>query len=53
MVDTKFDEKLSEYFAKLGKKGGEVNKKKGPEYFRWVRSHVKKNKKAPGEVKGK
>jgi len=33
---------LSQYFSKLGKKGGEVNKKKGSDYFKWVRSHAKK-----------
>lgn len=30
---------ISEHMSKLGKKAGEVNKKKGSAYFKWVRSH--------------
>lgn len=33
---------ISEYMSKLGKKGGQTNKEKGSEYFKWVRSHGKK-----------
>lgn len=33
---------ISEHMSKLGKKAGEVNKKKGSAYFKWVRSHGKK-----------
>ena len=33
---------ISEHMSKLGKKGAAVNKKKGSEYFKWVRSHGKK-----------
>lgn len=32
------------YYSKIGKMGGETNKKKGSEYFKWVRSHAKKGK---------
>lgn len=37
----KLDKKtiISEHMSKLGKKAGEVNKKKGSAYFKWVRSH--------------
>lgn len=35
---------ISKYFSKLGKIAGERNKKKGSEYFKWVRSHGKKKK---------
>lgn len=35
---------ISEHMARIGKKGGEVNKKKGSEYFKWVRSHGTKKK---------
>lgn len=37
-------EEVSKYFSKLGKKAAKVNKKKGSEYFKWVRSHGNKNK---------
>lgn len=33
---------ISEHMSKLGKKAGEVNKKKGSAYFKWVRSHGRK-----------
>lgn len=33
---------LSAYFSELGKRAGEVNKKKGSAYFKWVRSLGKK-----------
>lgn len=36
---------VSRYMAELGKKGGARNKAKGSAYFKWVRSHVKNNKK--------
>lgn len=29
---------ISKYMSELGKKGGETNKAKGSEYFKWVRS---------------
>lgn len=35
---------IKEHMSKLGKKAGEVNKKKGSEYFKWVRSHRKDDK---------
>jgi len=37
----KIDKKaiISEHMSKLGKKAGQVNKKKGSDYFKWVRSH--------------
>lgn len=36
---------ISEHMSKLGKKAGEVNKKKGSAYFKWVRSHGRKKAK--------
>jgi hypothetical protein len=33
---------IKTHFKELGKKAAEVNKKKGSEYFKWVRSHGKK-----------
>lgn len=39
-VDKKTKQEIiSEHMSKLGKKAGEVNKKKGSAYFKWVRSH--------------
>jgi hypothetical protein len=29
---------IREHYSKIGKKGGEVNKKKGSEYFKHIRS---------------
>lgn len=34
--------------SKLGKKAGAINKKKGSDYFKWVRAHGK-TKKKPNE----
>jgi len=34
-------ETISKYMSSLGKRAGEVNKKKGSAYFKWVRSHGK------------
>lgn len=39
MNDKNINEDIRQYLSKIGKKGGEVNKKKGSEYFKWVRSH--------------
>lgn len=36
---------IKKYMSELGKKGGEVNKAKGSEYFKWVRSHGKQKQK--------
>ena len=33
--------------SQLGKKAGEVNKRKGTDYFKWVRSHGKQKTKKP------
>jgi hypothetical protein len=38
-------EEISKYMSELGKKGGAKNKKKGSDYFKWVRSHGKNKKK--------
>jgi hypothetical protein len=40
--DEKEKELIKKYMSELGKKAGAVNKKKGSEYFKWVRSHGKK-----------
>lgn len=37
------------YMSKLGKKGGDANKKKGSAFFKWVRSHGTKKKEEPKE----
>lgn len=34
-------ELIKEHYRKIGKKGGETQKKKGSKYFSWVRSHRK------------
>jgi hypothetical protein len=36
-------EAVRKYMSILGKRAGEANKKKGSDYFKWVRSH-RKNK---------
>ena len=44
MNDTPTEEiskEIREYYKTIGARGGETNKKKGSEYFRWVRSHNK------------
>lgn len=41
MKTPKEKETISKYMSELGKKAGAVNKKKGSEYFKWVRSHGK------------
>lgn len=38
---TKTPDEVRRYMSELGKKSGRVNKQKGSEYFRWVRSHRK------------
>jgi hypothetical protein len=38
-------EEIRKYMSELGKKGGAKNKEKGPEFFRWVQAHNKKDKK--------
>lgn len=35
---------ISEHMRQIGRIGGLKNKKKGPEYFKWVQSHRKNNK---------
>lgn len=34
-------EEIKKFLSEIGKKGGDKNKTKGPEYFRWVASHRK------------
>lgn len=38
-------EAIRKYMSELGKRAGQVNKKKGSEYFKWIRSHRKTTKK--------
>lgn len=40
-IPKEIPKEVSKYMSSLGKKGGAVNKKKGPEYFKWVVSHRK------------
>ena len=42
-MDNKKDipQEVREYMSSLGKRGGATNRKKGPEFFRWVVSHRK------------
>lgn len=42
MTEKTEEEIISKHMSKLGKRAGDVNKKKGSEYFKWVRSHGKK-----------
>lgn len=35
---------ISKHMSSLGKKAGAVNKRKGSEYFKWVRAHGKQKK---------
>lgn len=47
-------EEVRQYLSEIGKKGGNVNKKKGSEYFKWVRSHgTQKKKEEKNEEDGK
>lgn len=39
--------------SELGKRSARVNKKKGSEYFKWVRSHRKSNVEATEEKESK
>lgn len=51
-VDKETKQKIiSEYMSKLGKKAGEVNKKKGSAYFKKIRSYglTKKKKEAQSQ----
>jgi len=41
----KTPDEVRAYMRMLGKRGAVVNKQKGSEYFRWVRSHGKKKEK--------
>ncbi len=44
MSKYKVPKEVSEYFAELGKLGGATNKRKGSEYFKYVRSFGKQKK---------
>jgi hypothetical protein len=44
-VKDQIPQEISAYMSQMGKKGGGVNKEKGSEYFKWVRSHGKNSKK--------
>lgn len=35
---------ISRYMAELGRRSAKINKKKGSEFFKWVRSHRKDEK---------
>lgn len=51
-VDKKTKQEIiSEHMSKLGKKAGEVNKKKGSAYFKWVRSHGQKKQEDTSDTK--
>jgi hypothetical protein len=38
---SKTPDEVRRYMSELGKKSARVNKQKGSEYFKWVRSHRK------------
>ena len=42
-------DELKAFFSANGKKGGNINKKKGSEYFKWVVSHRKNAKSKVGD----
>lgn len=44
MKKTNIPEEVRKFLSDNGKKGGAKNKEKGPEYFKWVQSHVKSKK---------
>ena len=42
MNEDKQDKIISEHMRRIGRIGGLKNKRKGPEYFKWVQSHRRK-----------
>lgn len=46
------EEIIKEHYSKLGKRAAEINRKKGSEYFKWVRSHGKQKVKNTNTEEG-